>query len=68
MQLTAVLISAPEGGYTAHNPETQTVSQGATIEEAIENLKEAVTVYLEVFPMGSASPPIVTMITVPEHA
>ncbi len=35
MELTAVLIPAPEGGYTANNPETGTTSQGETIEEAL---------------------------------
>ena len=37
--------------YVAGCPEVGTVSQGATIEEAISNLKEATELYLEEFPM-----------------
>ena len=33
--------------YVAECPETGTASQGATFEEAIENLKEATELYLE---------------------
>lgn len=33
MLLTAVLIAAPEGGYTATNADTETTSQGESIEE-----------------------------------
>ena len=47
MQVTAVLTPAEEGGYVALNPETGTVSQGDSIEEAIANLREAVGLYLE---------------------
>jgi predicted RNase H-like HicB family nuclease len=43
MERTAVLTPAEEGGYVALNPETGTTTQGETIEEAIENLKEATT-------------------------
>ena len=34
MMLTAVLIPAPEGGFTALNPETGTTTQGESVEEA----------------------------------
>ncbi len=54
MLFTAVLIPAPEGGYTAANPETGTTSQGDTIEEAVANLREATELYLEEFPLPSA--------------
>jgi predicted RNase H-like HicB family nuclease len=54
MLLTAVLTPAPEGGYTAINPETGTTSQGQTIEEAVANLREATELYLEEFPLPSA--------------
>ncbi|MGL5117503.1 MAG: type II toxin-antitoxin system HicB family antitoxin [Beijerinckiaceae bacterium] len=50
MQVTAILTSVPEGGYTALNPETGTVSEGESVEEALCNLREAVEVYLEEFP------------------
>ena len=47
MQLTAVLTHAEEGGYIAFNPETGTTTQGESIEEALHNLQEATTLYLE---------------------
>ncbi len=47
MRLTAVLTPAPEGGYTALNPETGTTSQGETVEEAVACLREAVQLCLE---------------------
>jgi predicted RNase H-like HicB family nuclease len=50
MDLMAVLIPAEEGGYVALNPETGTTTQGETVFEAVENLHEAVSLYLEVFP------------------
>ena len=37
MLLTAVLMPAPEGGFTALNPETGTTSEGETVEEAVVN-------------------------------
>ncbi|HBG36747.1 MAG TPA: HicB family protein [Treponema sp.] len=51
MQLTALLTPADEGGYIAFNPETNTTTQGETLEEAIANLKEATELYLEEFPL-----------------
>jgi predicted RNase H-like HicB family nuclease len=68
MQVTAVLTAAVEGGYTALNPETGTVSEGETVEQALGNLSEAVALYLEEFPETSFATPIVTTISVPEHA
>jgi predicted RNase H-like HicB family nuclease len=50
MQLTVVLMPAPEGGYTALNPETGTTTEGETIQEALSNLQEATALYLEEFP------------------
>jgi predicted RNase H-like HicB family nuclease len=47
---TAVLMPAPEGGYTALNPETRTTTQGESVEDAIANLCEATALYLEEFP------------------
>lgn len=55
MLLTSVLMPAPEGGYTAANPETGTTSQGDTIEEAVANLREATELYLEEFLPPSAT-------------
>jgi uncharacterized protein with HEPN domain/predicted RNase H-like HicB family nuclease len=49
MELTAVLTPAEEGGYVAFNPETGTTTEGESIEEALTNLREATTLYLEAF-------------------
>ena len=68
MQVTAILSPAPEGGYTAYNPETGSVSEGETVEAAIANLREAVGLYLEEFPLKVAGTPLVTMFSVPERA
>jgi predicted RNase H-like HicB family nuclease len=41
MQLSVVLTPEQEGGYVAYNPETGTTTQSETIEEALDNLREA---------------------------
>jgi predicted RNase H-like HicB family nuclease len=47
-QFTAVFEEAPEGGYTAFVEELPgAISQGETIEEARENLREAIQLVLE---------------------
>ena len=48
--LTAV-IHRENDLYVAQCPEVGTASQGATVEEAVANLKEATELYLEEFPM-----------------
>ena len=70
MELTAVLTPAPEGGFVALNPETGSTSQGETIEEAVANLREATTLYLEEFPLApfAGGRAVVTTFAVPEHA
>lgn len=68
MQVTAVLTPAPEGGYTALNPETGTASEGESVEAALANLREAVELYLEEFPLGIQGTPLVTTLTIQEHA
>lgn len=68
MQVTAVLTPAEEGGYVALNPETGTTTQGETVETALANLREAVELYLEEFPMTFIGPALVTTVTVQEHA
>jgi len=50
--------------YVAECPEVGTVSQGKTIEEAINNLKEATELYLEEFPMKKTSKPFVSFFEV----
>lgn len=47
--------------YVAECPEVGTVSQGATVEEAVANLKEATELYLEEFPPENSSRPLVTI-------
>lgn len=42
--------------YVADCPEIGTVSQGRTVEEAVENLKEATILYLETFGEPEKSP------------
>jgi predicted RNase H-like HicB family nuclease len=68
MQVTAVLTPAEEGGYIAYNPETRTTTQGETVEEALAMLKEAVELYLEDEDLVLPGAPLVTMLTVGEHA
>lgn len=68
MQVTAVLTHAEEGGHVAYNPETGTTSQGDAIEDALANLREAVKLYLEEFPMKPGAAPLVTTVSVGENA
>lgn len=68
MQVTAVLTPAEEGGYVAFNPETGTTTQGETVEEALASLREAVELYIEDAPIRFSGAPIVTMMTIGEHA
>jgi predicted RNase H-like HicB family nuclease len=68
MQVTAVLTPAAEGGFTAFNPETGTTTQGETVEESLANLREAVELYLEEFPIIPTGAPFVTTFEVMEHA
>jgi len=60
MLLTAVLIPAQEGGFVALNPETGSTTEGESVPEALENLREATELYLEEFPLQSAGQPLVT--------
>jgi len=46
--------------YVATCPEVGTVSQGATIDTAIANLKEATELYLEEFPLQDFDRPLLT--------
>jgi predicted RNase H-like HicB family nuclease len=67
MILSAVITEAEEGGYVAFNPETGTTTQGETFDQAVSNLREATELYLEVFPMSSKHPAVLTCFEVP-HA
>jgi predicted RNase H-like HicB family nuclease len=68
MQVTAVLTPAPEGGFTAFNPETGTTTEGDTVELALANLREAVELYLEEFPLVVGGAPLVTTLDIRERA
>lgn len=65
--LTAV-IHLEDDLYVAECPEVGTVSQGISIEEAVENLKEATELYLEEFPNESFSRSLLTTFEVPSNA
>ena len=47
--------------YVADCPEVGTVSQGYSIEEALENLKEATELYLSEFPAPQKSTSLLTI-------
>jgi len=48
MELTVVLEPQEEGGFTVYVPSLPgCISQGETKEEAIENIKEAIELFLE---------------------
>jgi predicted RNase H-like HicB family nuclease len=48
MRYTAILEAQPDGGYHAFCPALPGChSEGDTLDEAIENIREAITVYLE---------------------
>ena len=68
MLLTAILLPAPEGGFTALNPETGSTSQGETVEEALANLREATELFLEEFPIAAPGQPLVTTFEVAVNA
>ena len=67
MLLSAVITEAEEGGFVALNPETGTTTQGESLQEAMENLKEATSLYLQEFPMKIQTPPVLTTFEV-SHA
>ncbi|MHC5718608.1 MAG: type II toxin-antitoxin system HicB family antitoxin [Nostoc sp.] len=48
MKLKVVLEPSDEGGYTVHVPSFPgCISEGETVEEALENIQEAIELYLE---------------------
>ena len=62
------VIQKEENMYIARCPETGTVSQGKSIEEALRNLKEATELYLSEFPSVHKGKPIMTVFEVVAHA
>ncbi len=67
MTLTAILTPDPDGGYVALNPETGTTTQGESVADAIQNLKEATELFLEEFPLKDAGKPLLTTFEI-QHA
>ena len=65
--LTAV-IHREENWYVAECPEVGTISQGVTIEEAVQNLSEATELYLEEFPLKRQPRSLLTTFEVPLYA
>lgn len=66
MKVLTAIVQKEENMYVAKCPEVGTVSQGATIEEAIANLKEATELYLEEFPLKGISRPLFATFEVAE--
>jgi len=60
MRTFTAIIEKEEDMYIASCPEVGTVSQGSTLEEAIENLREATELYLEEFPIRSRGKALMT--------
>jgi predicted RNase H-like HicB family nuclease len=48
IKITAELIPAEEGGYVVYCPELDITTEGETIEDAIDMLKDAANGYIEV--------------------
>ncbi|HFQ89991.1 MAG TPA: type II toxin-antitoxin system HicB family antitoxin [Desulfobulbus sp.] len=68
MQTFTAVIHKEDDLYVAECPEVGTASQGASIEEAIGNLREATELYLEEFPVKQTFRPILTTFEVAAHA
>jgi len=68
MQTFTAVIHKEEKFYVADCPEVGTASQGESIEEAINNLREATELYLEEFPAQQTFRPILTTFEVAAHA
>lgn len=68
MKTFTAILHKEEDMYVAKCAEIGTSSQGATIEEAIANLKEATELYLEEFPLKKTSHPILATFEVTEVA
>lgn len=60
VQTFTAVIHREDDLYVATCPELGTVSQGATIEDALANLKEATELYLEEFPLPNVGRPLLT--------
>ncbi|HLC66207.1 MAG TPA: type II toxin-antitoxin system HicB family antitoxin [Candidatus Nanoarchaeia archaeon] len=68
MRTYTAILYKEDDTYVAECPEIGTVSQGATVETALANLKEATELYLEEFPPKDSPRPILTTFEVAEIA
>ena len=68
MKSFTAFIEKEEDMYIAKCVEVGTVSQGRTIEEAVENLQEATELYLEEFPIKIFRRPLMTTFDVENAA
>ena len=66
-QTFSAILKKEEDMFIAECPEIGTVSQGRTIEEALDNLKEATELYLEEFPVIENNKPLITVFDVRKH-
>lgn len=60
MKTLTAIVFREEDVYVAKCPEVGTTSQGKTLDEAVQNLREATELYLEEFPQPALSRPILT--------
>jgi len=68
MNTFTAIVHKEEDFYVAECPEIGTASQGETIEEAVNNLREATELYLEEFPVKQTFRPFLTTFEVAAHA
>ena len=68
MKTFTAFIQKEEEMYIANCPEVGTTSQGNTVEEALDNLKEATELYLDEFPLKKSFHPLLTTFEVAESA
>ena len=67
-RLFTAIVHKEDNLYVAECPEVGTVSQGTTIENAINNLQEATELYLEEFPLKKTTHPFLTTFEVAINA
>jgi predicted RNase H-like HicB family nuclease len=65
IRITAELTPAEEGGYVVYCPELDITTEGETVGEALEMLKDAATGYIEV--VGIESVPHFSSSTIKEE-
>lgn len=68
MTLTAILWAAPKDGFVALNPEIGTTTQGESLDESLNNLREATELYLEEFSLPDTNKSLLTTFEVAAHA